>query len=91
MDTTRRQKVSQRLSCLARIRLLIQPTMPPTRKATATTVVTHTEARIGKTRASTPRTSIKTPSNRVKARRVPELGFQKLDVIGPVPGNGLIS
>ena len=88
MDTTRRQKVSQRLSCLARIRLLIQPTMPPTRKATATTVVTQTEARIGNTRAKTPRTSIKTPSNRVKARKVPVLGFQKLDVIGPVPGKG---
>ena len=69
VDTTRRQKVSPPESLGARSRPWIQPTSPPTRKATATIAVTPTEAITGNSRAKMPSTSIRIPSATVNARR----------------------
>ena len=67
VEITSREKQYQRPNWRERAKLLTQPTMPPTRKPTATITVIQAEASTGKIRASTPSTSINTPSNRVKA------------------------
>ena len=71
VETTSRQKQCQRPRRRERLRLLIQPTMPPTRKAIAKISVIPAEARIGNSRARAPSTSIKMPSATVKLRREP--------------------